>query len=124
MTAPVAPSRASAPHLTPSVVAALHRALVEARDAQLALVRELDATAEVLFGQHDADSVQERQIAEQGAARSRETIAEIELALRRLDEGTYGQCERCGGEISLARLEVVPHARHCVACPAPPRLLS
>src|SRR5690606_29213937 len=110
------PTRATAPHLTPSVLAALRRALVQERDAQRALLRELEETAEALFGQHDADSVQERQIAEQGAARCRETIAETELALRRLDDGTYGQCERCGEEISLARLEAVPHARHCVAC--------
>ena len=40
----------------------------------------------------------------------------IDLALRRLDEGTYGVCDDCGKEISEARLKVLPFARRCVEC--------
>jgi RNA polymerase-binding transcription factor DksA len=48
------------------------------------------------------------------AARSR--IAEVDDALRRVDDGTYGGCERCGGPIAGERLAVRPFARHCIAC--------
>ncbi len=44
------------------------------------------------------------------------TLREIEAALRRIEEGTYGKCERCGADIQPARLELVPHARLCVKC--------
>ncbi|MFN2389691.1 MAG: TraR/DksA family transcriptional regulator [Actinomycetota bacterium] len=41
---------------------------------------------------------------------------EVEAALTRLDDGTYGRCERCGEEIPLERLEALPTATLCVAC--------
>ena len=43
-----------------------------------------------------------------------EQITEIEKALARVDEGTYGTCEACGKPIGDERLEVVPTARYCV----------
>ncbi len=43
-------------------------------------------------------------------------IAEINAALERLDQGLYGRCATCGREIPKERLEVLPYARHCVAC--------
>ena len=42
-------------------------------------------------------------------------LADVEHALRRLDEGTYGFCEACGKPIAEARLEAVPAARFCLA---------
>jgi RNA polymerase-binding transcription factor DksA len=42
-------------------------------------------------------------------------LADVEHALRRLDDGTYGTCEACGKPIDDARLEVLPAARFCVA---------
>lgn len=41
-------------------------------------------------------------------------IAEVEKALQRVDEGSYGKCEACGKPIGDERLEVVPTARYCV----------
>jgi DnaK suppressor protein len=49
-----------------------------------------------------------------GAARER--IAEVDDALRRVDAGTYGVCERCGGPIAADRLAVRPFARFCITC--------
>jgi RNA polymerase-binding transcription factor DksA len=42
-------------------------------------------------------------------------LKDIDDALRRLDDGTYGICEECGKPIDEARLEAVPWARYCVA---------
>ena len=47
---------------------------------------------------------------------SRHLTEEIQAALARLAEGTYGVCERCGEPINPARLEVLPTARRCVPC--------
>ena len=41
-------------------------------------------------------------------------LAEIEAALRRVQEGTYGVCEQCGKPINDGRLEIMPAARYCV----------
>ena len=42
-------------------------------------------------------------------------LLDVERALRRLDDGTYGTCEACRGPIGDERLEVMPAARFCVA---------
>jgi len=43
-------------------------------------------------------------------------IENIERALARLEDGTYGLCESCGGRIDRARREALPHALYCVEC--------
>jgi DnaK suppressor protein len=65
----------------------------------------------------DADSVLERELAEAGAVRAQEALADVEHALGRLENGTYGWCEDCGVPMPFERLEAIPWARLCVACP-------
>ncbi|MFF1822605.1 TraR/DksA family transcriptional regulator [Kribbella sp. NPDC058245] len=43
-------------------------------------------------------------------------LADVEAALERLDDGTYGRCERCGASISPERLLARPAARTCITC--------
>lgn len=50
--------------------------------------------------------------------RESQLVAEIEEALRRIAEGTYGICERCGKPIDERRLEALPTARYDAACQA------
>jgi RNA polymerase-binding transcription factor DksA len=45
-----------------------------------------------------------------------ETLHEIEDALGKMEDGTYGRCESCGGDIGDARLEAMPAARLCIRC--------
>jgi RNA polymerase-binding transcription factor DksA len=49
-------------------------------------------------------------------AASRERIAEVDDALRRVDAATYGVCERCGQPIAEERLAARPFARRCIGC--------
>ncbi len=46
----------------------------------------------------------------------RQELETMEIALRKLDEGTYGKCSRCGAEIDEERLKVMPYAEHCLRC--------
>ena len=57
-----------------------------------------------------------KDMAHQVGANEAEAVAQVEDALRRLDEGTYGNCEECGATIPRARLDALPFARFCIRC--------
>lgn len=48
---------------------------------------------------------------EEGA---QQMLGEVEAALQRIADGTYGTCELCGKPIGAARLEAIPWARLCI----------
>ncbi len=50
------------------------------------------------------------------AANLGRTLEEIEDALRRVREGSYGTCDRCRRAIGVKRLLALPYARLCLAC--------
>lgn len=47
---------------------------------------------------------------------TRAEVVELRYAVERIDTGTYGRCERCGADISFARLEALPGTSVCVRC--------
>jgi DnaK suppressor protein len=51
----------------------------------------------------------------QGALIAKE-IASVKRALARIEDGTYGECVRCGEDIAPARLEARPEAALCIDC--------
>jgi len=50
--------------------------------------------------------------------RIRDQLAEVEHALHKFEEGTYGLCDSCGQPIDPARLEALPQANLCLNCKA------
>lgn len=72
--------------------------------------------------EHSADSEEQAQERENDEVvdaigdETQQSIREITQALRRLEEGTYGQCDRCGEAIAPARLEALPEATQCINC--------
>lgn len=48
--------------------------------------------------------------------RERQLIRKIQAAIQRMDDGTFGVCEECGEEISIARLRARPVTRLCINC--------
>jgi DnaK suppressor protein len=46
----------------------------------------------------------------------RRLLKEVVSALQKLDEGSFGACERCGESIAEKRLEALPFARYCIDC--------
>jgi RNA polymerase-binding protein DksA len=47
---------------------------------------------------------------------SEAVLAAIDKALAKIENGTYGVCERCGKQIDPARLEALPYAELCIEC--------
>ena len=80
-------------------------------------ISALDPGGASSFDDNFADSGQVA--AEQGenkvlASQLQSELDEVERALAKLDDGTYGKCETCGEAISEARLEAMPAARFCI----------
>ena len=101
-------------------LAAERRRLEEVREAADHLSAGAKEAAERELSsadQHPAElatETMERELDQTVVMHAVEEIAEIDTALRKLGEGTYGLCEECGNPISEARLEAMPAARYCM----------
>jgi RNA polymerase-binding transcription factor DksA len=56
------------------------------------------------------------EVLDQLADTTRDELARVDHAMRRLNAGHYGECERCGSPIGEARLHIVPEATLCSRC--------
>jgi len=97
----------TATHLTTDQVERLRRLLIADYTDRKARAVELQDPPDL-----------EADLADVLLARNFEAMDEIEAALKRIDDGTYGTCVSCGAPIPFERLEVVPAADRCVACQA------
>jgi DnaK suppressor protein len=99
-------------------VASIRGQLAEEKEQLSEQLRELNRDESTLdYDDNFADSGQVA--AEQGenqalAAQLKDQLDDVEAALSKLDDGTYGQCEVCGKPIGDARLEVMPATRFCI----------
>ena len=89
-----------------------------------ALMADLSASTQQLLGEEETytDSVDQasadsdRTLMMQMKNREREILLQINEALRRLDHGAYGECERCDDPISEARMRAFPLSTLCIDC--------
>ena len=63
-----------------------------------------------------ADNERDRQLSHILGDRNRKKLVEIDEALERIEDKTYGICEECGKRITSNRLKIMPFARLCVPC--------
>jgi len=63
-----------------------------------------------------ASDERERELSLMLGDRERKKLTEIDLALERIEDGTYGECEDCGEPVTEKRLEILPFTRVCVDC--------
>lgn len=66
----------------------------------------------------------ERDLAIQHLDQNARTMHEIQSALDKIQDGTYGLCEHCEGPIPPRRLEALPWARFCIACQSAEELVA
>ncbi len=64
----------------------------------------------------DGTDAFDRQMAINIASAENSSVLEIDDALRRIEEGTYGVCEECNGTIERVRLDALPFVRMCIKC--------
>jgi DnaK suppressor protein len=105
----------------------LERLKTRLLEERMVLVREMDKFIEEsnTLGKDgtmdigdEASELSNRQLLLSLSESERKKLLEIDQALERMAEGTYGSCAECGEPISMKRLEVKPAAMYCVACKA------
>jgi len=114
--------------LTPEQRESLRDVLVTDREATGALIARLLSDLESFTNartdsatddEHDPEGPTlafERSQATAILEQTREHLAQIDRAVDRLGEGSFGACASCGDAIPFARLEVRPYSTQCVAC--------
>ncbi len=65
-----------------------------------------------------AIDLEDDEVLERLGRANQQEVRLLEQALQRIADGTYGICGKCGGDISPARLDAVPHAMICRSCAA------
>ncbi len=100
----------------------LHSLLILRRDAlrqalagDLSLLRSLPEQTGGDVVDAALDAAQDEISSKLAEVESRE-IVQIETAIERFHEGTYGDCDICNGKIPLARLNALPYAMTCIDC--------
>ena len=58
----------------------------------------------------------ERELFVDLASSEQEVLYQIDEALKRFEEGTYGTCQQCNKSITLSRLKAVPYTSLCISC--------
>ncbi len=79
-----------------------------------------DTTGDISFysthmADHGTDNF-DRELALNLVSGRQESIYDIEFAIQRIDDGTYGICQACDNPIERPRLKALPFARKCLAC--------
>lgn len=113
-----------APSIQPGVLTSFRRLLEEQRALRLAQLESLQNQSDrsptgadpvAAFSEFDMEGYDADVVARQLTA-AYDALDEIDGALGRIEQGTYGRCSGCATEIPMERLEVLPAARFCVAC--------
>jgi DnaK suppressor protein len=98
-----------------------HKRLLEEIEQAKASVRPVDERREGSpFGKREEEATETFELEKRLALEKRlgEQLAEVEHALQKFEEGTYGLCDVCGQPIDPARLEALPQANLCLNCKA------
>jgi len=95
------------------------REILEAKQAELARVlrnREAIAIEKSPDALDEVQHAAERELAIRNLDRESNLLRLVRLALRRLEDGSFGMCLHCEEAISPRRLAAVPWARYCIQC--------
>ena len=62
------------------------------------------------------EALQAQAMSDATRARQQKRLKQIDAALQRIEDGSYGTCLRCGKPVETGRLEIMPETRLCIAC--------
>jgi len=117
----MAPEPEAEPLDLAGVEASLRTRLAEVRDRLAVLKQPPESGSGIGFGKRIGDGTTEAigRFTDVGVADSLAAIeVQLERALAKLAEGSYGVCDSCGAEIAAGRLRIRPESTLCVDCAA------
>lgn len=94
---------------------------VGSMDAEIRSIGEDQGEEKGSVGNHlaeDGSNVMEAERLSTISGDLRDILAQVNSALERMDDGTFGTCQRCGRPIGEERLEAFPYVRFCIDCQA------
>lgn len=100
---------------TAAAKARLEAMLEELEGRQRRIAEDLDEPLNPDSSERAVEMEDDASLEGQGALVARE-IASVKRALARIEDGSYGECVRCGEDIAPGRLEARPEAALCIDC--------
>ncbi len=108
--------------MEPKLGEQFRRRLLQARVEIIEKVRQRDESAQEI-GQDGIQDIGDESVTSYNRhllmslrQNERAKLIEVDEALDRIENGSFGMCEECEEPIALKRLEVIPNARYCVRC--------
>ena len=108
--------------MEPKLAERFRKRLLQVREEIIEGIKQRDVSAQGI-GQNgiqdigdESATISHRYLLMSLSENERSKLMEIDEALDRIEDGTFGICEDCGEPIALKRLEVIPDARYCVEC--------
>lgn len=122
--APAAPKALKAPKevsISPRDLEAIRKKLtLQRQDVVEAMKRNRapEVTSETGDEADQAQAAMDRDLQFELSDTERNTLDQIEGAIRKIDKGTYGVCEQCRQPVETLRIRALPFARYCIRCQA------
>ena len=108
--------------MEPKIVERFKKKLLQAREEIIGQMRQRDGSVQEI-GQNgiqdigdESVTIYNRHLLMSLSENERAKLIEVDEALDRIGNGSFGMCEECEEPIALKRLEVIPNARYCVRC--------
>lgn len=105
--------------ISPRELDAIRKRLAEQRQDVVEAMRRNRAPEVTSDTGDEADQAQaamDRDLQFELSDTERNTLDQIEGAIRKIDKGTYGACEQCRQPIETLRIKALPFARYCIRC--------
>ena len=110
----------------PATIEELRQRLVEERERLCKALEQQRASAPAVgevkegspYGKKEEGATEAQELETRLALErsSSDLLGQVERALQKMEDGTYGLCDACGQPIGIERLEIRPQASFCLAC--------
>ncbi|MEF3280759.1 MAG: TraR/DksA family transcriptional regulator [Elusimicrobiota bacterium] len=105
--------------LSESDIKSIKNELIKMRDNILSNIKsqaEYDMSRDIGDEMDDVEHTVEKETTFDLSSNEKTILKDIELALKKIDNKTYGICELCKNSIGAKRLKAIPYARYCIKC--------
>ena len=97
-------------------LATLAKELAAALDGTAAAARPIELDQPAVGRVSRIDAIQQQKMLEANRESQRIRLQLTKSALRRIDEGEFGECQQCGEDIGVDRLRARPESLYCIEC--------